>query len=347
MGNIVTMVFAFLMNKIMLLWMPEHKHRLQTLSISSLPPQMTAVPPSNGKPSLSEALSTTDGDTTDLRVTLSSSIDGDLEVTFDASTGLVSGQVTLSSGNHLLKLLAVRGEESDVAGVNITVCDYEIDEDFSTPPDSTNWRIFGDAMHVADGYLEMTNNQPNKHGKIYNIAQRVNPGALEASFKVYTGPNDANGADGFTMTIVDAPSFTALEKILGCSGGMGNAFSPNMPDCTMTVDELAATNSFTIEFDTFPNGWLCNHPQNGPTDPTCEDHVASISMGAGCLIFWLPAGWGDYEACTGPANDECKAALDCIEGICKPIWPWLDREFSRLWTTVRRCPPFLVRNEQY
>ena len=273
-------------------------------------------------------------------MTLSSSIDGDLEVTFDASTGLVSGQVTLSSGNHLLKLLAVRGEESDVAGVNITVCDYEIDEDFSTPPDSTNWRIFGDAMHVADGYLEMTNNQPNKYGKIYNIAQRVNPGALEASFKVYTGPNDANGADGFTMTIVDAPSFTALEKILGCSGGMGNAFSPNMPDCTMTVDELAATNSFTIRFDTFPNGWLCNHPQNGPTDPTCEDHVGINLNGSGMPYFWLPAGWGDYEACTGPANDECKAALDCIEGICKPIWPWLDREFLGYGPPSEDAPRF-------
>ena len=55
--------------------------------------------------------------------------------------------------------------------------------------------------------------------------------------------------------------------------------------------------------------------------------VGGINLnGSGMPYFWLPAGWGDYEACTGTANDECKAGLDCINEICKPMWPWNDRE---------------------
>ena len=286
------------------------------------------------------AVTTTDGNTEGLTVSLASSLDGPLDVTFDATTGTVNGSISLSEGNHLLKLLVERGEESDVDGVNMTICDYEMNEDFTDAPDPTNWRIFGDAMHVSEGYIEMTNNQQNKYGKIYNIAQRVNPGALETSFKVYTGPNDANGADGFTMTIVDAPSFTELEKILNCSGGMGNAFSINMAGCTMTAEELAIINTFTIEFDTFPNGWLCGHGQNAPTDPTCEDHVSINLNGSGMPYFWLPAGWGDYEPCTGPANNECRAALECIDGMCEPTLPWFDREFLGYGPPSEDAPRF-------
>ena len=283
---------------------------------------------------LSGTVLVVDGDAEGLVVSFTSSLDGALETAYDADNGEASATVALSPGTHTLTLTGSRGAENTSATVSITVCDYLINEDFADALNPDDWKVYGDAQRMADGYLEMTNNQNNRYGKIYYVAQTVNAGSLTAHFKIYTGPNDATGADGFSVTIVDALSVADLEKTLSCMGGIGNAFTLAAETCNSTAEELMTKNTFSIEFDTFANGFFCNTPQNGPTDPTCEDHIAINLNGSAMPYYWLPEGWGDYEDCLEPGesgdgwydSDGCRAALDCENGTCLPVFPWFDRQ---------------------
>ncbi|MBL90503.1 MAG: hypothetical protein CMH56_01650 [Myxococcales bacterium] len=298
--------------------------------------------------SFSGTITATDGDTGNLTVQFSSSVNGDLETNFDPTTGIATASTVLPAGNHTISLTATRGAEQTVAQVNITICDYLMNEDFTDSLDNTIWKIYGDAQHMADGYLEMTNNQRNKYGKIYNIDKVVSPGSLTAHFRIYTGPNDLNGADGFAMNIIEALSPSELDDILDCMGGIGNAFSAALQTCALTEGELLTKNTFSIEFDTFANGFMCNTPQNGPTDPTCEDHIAITLNGNAMPFYWLPANWGDHEPCIGEGesgegwfnSEGCRSGLECIEGTCIPVHPWNDRTHLGYGVPAEDAPRF-------
>jgi hypothetical protein len=282
--------------------------------------------------SLAGSVSVTEGDLADVTVLFTVEQDPSMAMEvvteFSSVTGVATGSTMLSEGTHKIILTATRGEETVTSEIHVTVCGYAMTADFDEPLDTDEWRIYGGAQQINEsggGWLEMTNNQMNTRGKIFNIAQTVTPGSLSASFKIYTGPNDANGADGFSLYIVDALSVEDLENVLDCSGGIGNAFTVSAP-CVMSLEDLAARNTFAIEFDTFANGYLCGTPQNGPVDPTCLDHLSICLDGSSMPFYWLPEGWGDYEACTGPSMDECKAGLECLDNICTPINPWNDTQ---------------------
>ena len=98
-------------------------------------------------------------------------------------------------------------------------------KNFDTEPDEAIWKRFDSAVYVEDGWIDMTNNQTSTWGKFFNVSQRVQPNNLDVQFKIYTGPLDA-GADGFSMTIIDTPDVTSLEKILNCFTGLGNHLAP-------------------------------------------------------------------------------------------------------------------------
>ena len=201
------------------------------------------------------------GTSADIDVTVTSSIDGELDSTFERDTGAVTATATLSEGNHTLQLRATRGDDAASTIVYITVCGYEMEENFDTEPDEAIWKRFDSAVYVEDGWIDMTNNQTSTWGKFFNVSQRVQPNNLDVQFKIYTGPLDA-GADGFSMTIIDTPDVTSLEKILNCFTGLGNHLAPLRSTCELSVEELAPLQAFSIEFDTYANGFMCQASVN-------------------------------------------------------------------------------------
>ena len=273
------------------------------------------------------------GDTVGVSAKFHSSVDGDLDTTF--ANGEVNATAQLSEGNHIITLRAERNGQVSTDTILISVCTYAMQQDFSTPPNPDVWRSFGSALYVADGWIDMTNNQLSTYGQFFNVSERVPPSDLDMRFRIYTGPLDA-GADGFSMTIMDAPDVETLEDVLNCMSGLGNHFSPLLTGCELSVEELVAVQTFSIEFDTYANGFLCSASMNWPVDPTCEDHVAITRNGSGMPFYWLPENWGDYEACGTPQGswtsydyrgpNGCKQGLECIDDVCVPIYPWLDRE---------------------
>lgn len=240
------------------------------------------------------SFSVSDGDLTHLTAEFSSSIDGPLASTFSTTTGVVSSNDRLSVGNHRLTLRVTRGDLSVEATVDVSICGPLMEEDFDVLLDDQEWRVYGDAMQTPSGWLEMTNNQAFHYGKIFNVAQKINPGNLSASFRIYTGPYES-GADGFSLFIVNADNVDHLEKILACSGGIGPQFSINRENCDMEEAELFAQETFAVEFDTYANGIDCGTPQNAPVDPTCEDHVAVLVDGLATPFGWSHDDFGDEE----------------------------------------------------
>jgi hypothetical protein len=299
--------------------------------------------------SFTGTLTVNEGDAEGIVVSLSSSIDGSIASSLDASTGAVTAETQLSEGNHTLTLKAQRNDEIATAVIHMTLCGYQLDEDFTEEPDADIWRRFDSAVYVEDGWIDMTNNQISTWGQFFNVAQQTQPGDLDLSFRIYTGPLDA-GADGFSMTIIDTPTVDSLEKILQCFTGLGNHFSPGRQTCEMTVEELAAVQTFSIEFDTYANGFACAASVNPPVDPTCEDHVAITRNGSAMPFYWYPADWGDYEACGTPqgawnsydyrAANGCKYGLECINDLCLPKYPWWDREVLGYGTPSENTPRF-------
>ena len=72
--------------------------------------------------SFSGTVTATDGDTDNLTVQFSSSVNGDLETNFDF-TGIATASAVLPRA-ITISLTATRGAEQTVAQVNITICDY-------------------------------------------------------------------------------------------------------------------------------------------------------------------------------------------------------------------------------
>ena len=293
-------------------------------------------------------------DLVDLEVSLTSSLDGTIDGAFNVETGIFSAEASLTEGNHAITLEAQRGDDRVSDTINITVCGYQFDEDFSEEPDPEVWRKFDSAIYVEDGWIDMTNNQTSTWGKFFNVAQTVQPGNLDVQFRIYTGQLE-EGADGFSMNIIDTPDVASLEKILNCFTGLGNHISPLRDSCELSVEELGALQAFSIEFDTYPNGFQCAASVNPPIDPTCEDHVAITFNGSAMPFYWFPEDWGDYEACGTPggswtsydyrAENGCKYGLECIDDLCLPKYPWWDRELLGYGPPAAGAPQFWAEME--
>ena len=107
----------------------------------------------------------------------------------------------------------------------------------------------------------MTGNASGKHGAIYNVGDKINPGDIEISLKIWTGGGINTGADGYAMTIINAFDVAELESVIsaGKAGGcLGYGVGGTCGD--LQVD------AFHVEFDTWENK---NHE-----DPTPQNHIA-------------------------------------------------------------------------
>jgi hypothetical protein len=199
-----------------------------------------------------------------LEVTISSSLEGELVVLTPDFAGWASWNGVLAQpGWHTLKATVKNpaGEEF-IEEIDLGICSYGTAETFDAGTIGADWKIYGDAYFDNGGWLEMTGNAKGKHGAIYNIGGKVNPGDVELSFKIWTGGGINGGADGFAMSVINVPSVFELEEVIGAAaagGCLGYGVSGNCGP--LTVD------AFHIEFDTWENDG------NPNVDPTSQNHI--------------------------------------------------------------------------
>ncbi len=170
----------------------------------------------------------------------------------------------LSAGQHLIQL-EVKNPQGIAAtdARTIGVCAWSAPESFDTKLDGAKWKIYGDAYWDPGGWLEMTGNAQGKFGKIWNIAEYVQPGDVQISFKIATGGGINGGADGFAMSVIDVKSVAELEAVLAKAGDGGCLGYGVSGACGK--EKVSA---FHVEIDTFKNAGDPN------TDPTPENHIA-------------------------------------------------------------------------
>ncbi|HOB72240.1 MAG TPA: hypothetical protein PKM18_10710, partial [bacterium] len=155
------------------------------------------------------------------------------------------------------------------------ICTYPFGkiQDFNDPVLGEGWMLSGDAYRDSDGsngWLELTGDDYNKRGVIYNNLMKVYPGDITIKLDIRTGqpsvPGDS-GADGFAMTVFDSENAVALAdyvaavKTGGCLGyGVAGEY------CGLGGETIV--DAFHIEFDTWYNS------EQGLDDPTTENHIA-------------------------------------------------------------------------
>ena len=213
-----------------------------------------------------------------LKVVISSSIEGELTTLTPDFAGWASTQVTLTTpGWHKLSAIVINPDNEEYAEeIEIGLCSYGQPEAFDAGLVDPSWKVYGDAYFDNDGWLEMTGNSQGKHGAIYNVGEKVNPGDVELSFKIWTGDGLNSGADGFAMSVINVPTVFDLEEVIdmGASGGcLGYGVSGNCGP--LTVD------AFHIEFDTWKNDGNPNF------DPSAGNHIAiTLDGDPSNHVFW-------------------------------------------------------------
>lgn len=185
-------------------------------------------------------------------------------VTPDAAGVVKLATSKLSSGQHLI-WLEVKNPQgiSAMDSRSIGVCAWGAPESFDTKLDGAKWKIYGDAYWDPGGWLEMTGNAQGKFGKIWNIADFVQPGDVQISFKIATGGGINGGADGFALSVIDVKSVVELEAVLAKAGDGGCLGYGVSGACGTTK-----VSAFHVEIDTYKNAGDPN------TDPTPENHIA-------------------------------------------------------------------------
>jgi hypothetical protein len=213
----------------------------------------------------------------ELLVSFASDLEGALGTVSADFAGWASQDVILTKpGWHIVTATVSNAEGKEVqTQISVGVCTYGEVNTFNAGTVGPDWKIYGDATFDPGGWLEMTGNAPSKHGAIYNVGSKINPGDIEINFKIWTGGGINSGADGFAMNIVNAVDVAELESIIaaGKNGGcLGYGVSGLCGD--MKID------SFHVEFDTW---------DNDDKDPTSQNHVAiTLDGDPGNHVLWTP-----------------------------------------------------------
>jgi hypothetical protein len=182
-------------------------------------------------------------------------------------------------GYHSVTLTVTNPDgDEQVADVSLGICTYGEVETFDQPLSGSDWAIYGDAYWDQGGWLEMTGNLQGKKGAIFNTVEGVNPGDVEIHFSIWTGGNvGTTGADGFTMSVVNAASVADLENFIATAANGGCLGYGVSGECgNMTLD------AFHVEFDTYQNNGDVNY------DPTSQNHIAVMLDGdASNHVLWV------------------------------------------------------------
>ena len=201
-----------------------------------------------------EALVTDAEDALDLlTVAWSSSVDGVVATDPPDAAGVAAATWAdgRSEGPHVLTA-TVTDSCGNSASAEINVCQqggYEVDE-----LDLDDWHFEGVASWDAtNGWLELTPASVDVVGTAFEVGHKVDGGAVDIEFLFYIG--GGSGADGLSLTALDADRATTYLGGTGCGLGYGG-------DAGCTAGP--ALPGWSIEIDTYYNSGY---------DPTEDDHV--------------------------------------------------------------------------
>lgn len=157
-----------------------------------------------------------------------------------------------TEGPHLVTLTAT-DSCGNTASDEASVCQqggYLVDE-----LDLDDWNFEGAATwDTTNNWLQLTEPLTDQVGTAFEISETVTGGNVEIEFLFYV--SGGTGADGISLTAIDADRMTTFLGGTGCGIGYGGDAA-----CT----EGPALPGWSIEVDT----WY-----NEESDPTSEDHVA-------------------------------------------------------------------------
>jgi hypothetical protein len=217
-----------------------------------------------------------------LTVEWASNKDGVLDTAAAAADGAVSFSTdALTPGLHLITLTVTNpNDQYYIAGVEVSVCQWAFPDKFDTNITGGKWKTYGDAYWDPGGWLEMTGNLKGKKGAIFNTVDYLTPGDVTLSFKIQTGPNAGNGADGFALSVFRAKDLPELESWIAAAkagGGLGYGISGNYGPVVVEA--------FHVEIDTWHN--VYDGGGNLHTDPTEANHIAiTLNGDPGNHVLW-------------------------------------------------------------
>jgi len=195
----------------------------------------------------------------DLQVAWRSSIDGLLDNTSANGDGDLTylWAAPRTPGDHVLTLDVSDGCDS-VGQASVNICQEKTVA--SDALEIKDWTFAGAAQwDTKNDWLELTGLTPNQVGSAFATQETVYGGELDIEFLFYVG--DGTGADGFSLTMLDASRSTATLGGTGCGMGYGGDSA-----CT----DGPALPGWTVEIDTY---------YNEGHDPTEEDHIAFVLDG--------------------------------------------------------------------
>lgn len=196
-------------------------------------------------------------DPTTLAVTWTSDVDGELGTVTPDATGAFAlpwDGLLRTPGPHLLTATLVDACGNTVSDT-IVVCQEAgyVADDLALD----TWHYEGTAAWDAGaGAVELTALDPFAVGTAFQTAQAVAGDRLSIAFEFETG--GGTGADGFSVTALDADRMTGFMGAPGCALGYGEPHE----SC---IDEGEALPGWSIEVDTYYNPYI---------DPSSSDHLS-------------------------------------------------------------------------
>ena len=194
----------------------------------------------------------------DLTVRWRSDLDGEVDAYPPQPDGLISAEwvaIQRTPGTHTLSL-----QVTDTCGNEVELEATICQEGGYALADSgaERFEYAGDALWLPeDEGIRLTPSKPYQTGAAFMTDHRTPAGAVEIEFDFFVGASD--GADGFSLTALDADRYTELLGAEGCGLGYGDA---RTADC---IDGANGLPGWSIEVDTYFNPEL---------DQGEADHIA-------------------------------------------------------------------------
>ena len=207
-------------------------------------------------------------DAEDLTVRWRSDLDGEIDAYPAHPSGFVSAEwkaTERSPGSHTLTL-----QVTDTCG-NTTAVEVPVCQEGGLAMEGERFTYSSHATWLADDEcIRLTPDEPYQTGTAFVLDSTIPAGDVDIEFNFFVGATD--GADGFSLTALDADRRTELIGAEGCGLGYGDA------DSSGCITGAAGLPGWSIEVDTY---------YNPEVDLSEADHVAmSIDGDMTATLFY-------------------------------------------------------------